>query len=107
MRKFAIIFSVIVGALLLYLVGTYGYVNYQLYAIKKDTQEYLINERNYSEDDIYKIDSKIGVGIKYQATVIFEDEKDHVYDYGKSNGKIKQLFPYPEMEQDDSYKHRE
>ncbi|MCL1696761.1 MULTISPECIES: hypothetical protein [unclassified Lysinibacillus] len=107
MKKFAIVFSIIVGALLLYFVGTYGYVKYQLYTIKKDTHEYLINNKNYSEDDIYKIDSKIGVGIKYQATVIFEDEKYHVYDYEKSNGKIKQLFPYPEMEQDDTYKHRE
>ncbi len=43
-RKFAIIFSVIVGALLLYLVGTYGFVKYQLYAVKKDTHEYLINK---------------------------------------------------------------
>ncbi|AJK88068.1 hypothetical protein [Lysinibacillus fusiformis] len=63
-RKFAIIFSVIVGALLLYLVGTYGNVKYQLYAVKKDTHEYLINKRIDSEDDVYKIDSKIGSGIK-------------------------------------------
>jgi len=105
-KKFAIGFSIIICLLLLYLVGTYGYVIYKLYSVKKDTYEYLLNEKKYDENEIYEIDSKLGVGIKYQATVIFEDEKDIVYEYAKLDGEIKQIFP-DAAETDYRYKHKE
>lgn len=106
-KGFIIVITIIFCSFIFFLIGSYGYVKYNLYSIKKETYEYLINEKSYNKDEIYQIDSKLGIGIKYQATVIFEDEKEHVYAYGKADGEIKQIFPYPEMENDNTYKHRE
>ncbi|MCK1999863.1 DUF3139 domain-containing protein [[Brevibacterium] frigoritolerans] len=64
--------------------------------LKKDVQEYLINEKDYSEGDIQEIkvieNSKLKGKERFEITVVFTDDKDSVYyyDYDKS-GKVYQL----------------
>lgn len=64
--------------------------------MKKDVREYLINEKDYSENDLEEIkvidNSKLKGKERFEIAVVFKDDKDseYYYDYDKS-GKVYQL----------------
>ncbi|MFJ7647479.1 hypothetical protein ACIQ1H_08015 [Lysinibacillus sp. NPDC097279] len=105
MKKFVMVVTLVNCLIIFSLIGCFGYIKYKLYAIKKETYEFLIDDKKYNKEQIYSIDSKLGVGILFQASVVFEDEQNIVYDYAKIQGQIKQIYP-SEADTDDNYKHK-
>ncbi|WP_409305752.1 DUF3139 domain-containing protein [Peribacillus sp. SCS-155] len=65
--------------------------------LKKDVEDYLINEKNYNKDDIAKLvveENKLKGKKRFEVAVTFKDDKDSVYNYnyvtpGK-RGKVEQ-----------------
>lgn len=106
LKKFAIVFSIIIWLLILTPLGFIGYVMYQLHAIEKDTYEYLLEK--YEEDEILSIDTSLSKGsFHYSANVIFKDEPHQIYEYIKYDGKIIQAYPDPEPDDYSFFKHLE
>lgn len=99
-KKIAIIIQLFAGILVLMLLGVYLFVQYNVSTIKKETYEYLLTK--YDSDEIYKVQGTLGKGQLFIAIVIFEDEKDVVYEYAKKDGEIIQIYPEPGV---GDYKH--
>ncbi|WP_145028479.1 DUF3139 domain-containing protein [Paenibacillus sp. Y412MC10] len=87
---------------------------YSLQSFKNRMNEevisYLVNEKGYSENDIYKVTTIISKAPLVSTTVIFNDDKGSRYFYRKENGKIYQYSRAPLHGVDDGhteYKHAE
>lgn len=91
MKKIAIIVSVACSFIILTPFGIFGYVQYKLYSIEKETRNYLLE--TYNEDDIVEIEAYMAPGHMFYASVVFRNEKDIYYDYAKVDGEIRQVPP--------------
>lgn len=92
-RKLAILITISTGAFIAALLIGLGYIQYRLYDIEKETYEYLL--KNHEPHEIYEVKGTLGFGQLFVASVIFENEKDIVYEYIEKDGKIIQLTPEP------------
>lgn len=106
MKKLTIVLTSF-GILILVLpLGTYAYVKYELYTLKNQTYDYLL-EKGYEEADIRSLDTGIQKLSLFTAFVVFEDEPEITYNYKKNDdGDIIQIgwsTSYKDLE----YKHSE
>ncbi|KGR88312.1 hypothetical protein CD30_18400 [Ureibacillus massiliensis 4400831 = CIP 108448 = CCUG 49529] len=77
----------------------FGYYNYNVYTLKKETYGYLSN-RGYEENEIKKIEVVNVKGPLLSSMVEFVDEPNVVYWYDKKDGEIVQIGIY---ESNDDY----
>lgn len=96
MRKLAVTITISASIGIAILLITLGYLQYRVHLIEKETYEYLLE--NHEPHEIYEVKGGLGFGQLFTAAVIFEDEKDTVYEYAKKDGEIIQLTPEPGME---------
>ncbi|CAH0190724.1 hypothetical protein [Peribacillus simplex] len=68
--------------------------------LKWDVHKYLINEKNYDEDNIEEIkvtdNAKLKGKKRFEIAVVFKDDKDdkdsvYYYQYDKKSGKVEQF----------------
>jgi hypothetical protein len=86
--------------------GAYGYINYQLNSLKNDTYGYLLEK--YNKDQIQKMETDFTIGSNhFGAYVTFKDEPEHVYEYVRIDGKIRQGSPFVTKEEAPKYKYLE
>lgn len=89
-----------------------GFVGLQSFKNKmsREIESYLIDQKGYSEIDISKIYTQVGMAPVVSTTVIFNDDKSSRYFYRKENGRIYQYSMAPVHGVDDGhklYKHKE
>lgn len=101
-RKLAIFITVSAGSIIAALLIALGYIEYRKNLIEKETYEYLL--QNHKPHEIYEVRGSLGFGHLFVATVIFENEKNLVYEFGKKDGQIIQLTPEPGIENDKNSK---
>ncbi|WP_053365459.1 DUF3139 domain-containing protein [Bacillus sp. FJAT-27245] len=105
-KGFIITITIIFWLIVIVPLGFFGYINYQLYSLKKDTYEHLL--KKYNEDQIQKVEvSPTKASYLYAAFVTFKDEPEHVYEYIRLDGKVRQGSPFPNGEEAQKYKHLE
>ncbi|WHY89133.1 DUF3139 domain-containing protein [Neobacillus novalis] len=98
--------SLIISLIIIIPLGFYGYIKYQFNSLKDDTYDYLLER--YNKDQIQKIETQLTIGsYHYVAFVTFKDEPEHIYEYRRIDGKIKQGTPLPSEEKAPKYKHLE
>ncbi|NRD80980.1 DUF3139 domain-containing protein [Bacillus sp. BRMEA1] len=101
-KTIAIIFSL----LIIIPLGLYGYISYQLHSLKNDTYEYL--SKKYDKSQIQKIETNLTIAsYHYSAFVTFKDEPEHIYEYIRVDGKIRQGSPFPNEKEAPKYKYLE
>jgi hypothetical protein len=109
-KKFVIVITIIFWLIIIVPFGVYfgfdGYIQYQLNSLKDDTYTYLLKE--YNKDQIQKIETQLTIGsYHYAAFVTFKDEPEHVYEYRRIDGKVRQGTPFPSEEEAPKYKYLE
>ncbi|WP_438350818.1 DUF3139 domain-containing protein [Paenibacillus sp. FA6] len=63
--------------------------------MNREVKSYLLEEKEYTEVDIYKIYTQVGKAPLVSTTVIFNDERRSRYFYRKENGRIYQYSRAP------------
>lgn len=91
---------IVLGILIaLTLICLFGYYNYNVYTLKKETYRYLSN-KGYEDNEIKKLEVINEKGPLLSSVVEFVDEPNVLYWYDKMNGEIVQIGVY---EQNDDY----
>lgn len=107
MKKiFIITITIIFWLIIIVPIGVYGYIKYQLNCLKDDTYTYLL--KKYNSEQIQKIETDFTKGSNhFGAFVTFKDEPEHVYEYVRIDGKIRQGSPIVTKEEVPKYKYLE
>ena len=71
----------------LLIVGLFGFLSFEKYALKKDVKELLV-EQGYSEDDLVSLTAHSGKVPRLSVRVIFADEPNTIYYYTKNKNRV-------------------
>jgi hypothetical protein len=105
-KTFVITTAIILSLIIIIPLGLDGYISYQLRSLKDDTYKYLLEK--YDKSQIQKVETSLTkASYHYSAFVTFKDEPEHVYEYRRIDGKIRQGAPFPSEEEAPKYKYLE
>ncbi|MDQ0273949.1 DUF3139 domain-containing protein [Cytobacillus purgationiresistens] len=103
-KKTVITITIVLWLIILIPLGFLGYIQYQIYSLTNDVEEYLL--KTYDIEDTENIDTTITLSsFRFSSFVTFKDEPEHQYEYIRDNGDIIQYTPYPSDEEKHLYKH--
>lgn len=71
----------------------FGYYKYNVYALKKETYDYLYS-KGYADHEIKKVEVVIEIGPLLSSVVEFADEPNVLYWYDERDGEIVQIGIY-------------
>ncbi len=83
------------------------YVEIKIYHDEQKIKSYLLNEKGYTEKEIFSIEGKLAKAPLFPITVIFNDEKHIEYEYRVTKTSVIQIGGYKDGFSDSRSKHVE